>query len=88
MIAGFGWGKPVQIDPRNFESKYSVAKCEAIVSIAGPIMNFIMAFIFTILWYILFPITNVFSGLSENAQQILAQITSITILINIGLRSI
>ena len=24
IVAGFGWGKPVQIDPRNFNGKYSI----------------------------------------------------------------
>ena len=88
LLAGFGWGKPVEIDPRNFNSKYSIAKCEAIVSLAGPIMNFIMAFLFIILFYILFPITNAFGGLAENTQAILISITLRTIVINIGLRSI
>lgn len=45
-LCGFGWGKPVQINPRNFDRKYSLTKAEAIVSIAGPLMNFILAFIF------------------------------------------
>lgn len=48
IVAGFGWGKPVQIDPRNFNGKYSLSKAEAIVSAAGPIMNFILAFVFLI----------------------------------------
>lgn len=48
IVARFGWGKPVQIDPRNFNGKYSISKAEAIVSAAGPIMNFILAFVFLI----------------------------------------
>jgi len=34
VVAGFGWGKPVQIDPRNFDSKISMSKAEAIVAAA------------------------------------------------------
>ena len=49
IVAGFGWGKPVQIDIRNFNGKYSISKAEAIVSAAGPIMNFILAFLFLII---------------------------------------
>ena len=45
ILAGFGWGKPVEIDSRNFNGKYSISKAEAIVAIAGPIANFILAFI-------------------------------------------
>ena len=49
VLLGFGWGKPVQITPRNFDGKYSLSKAEAIVAAAGPIMNFIIAFIFLII---------------------------------------
>ena len=51
IVAGFGWGKPVEIDPRNFNGKYSLSKAEAIVAAAGPIMNFILAFVFMIIAY-------------------------------------
>lgn len=45
MFAGFGWGKPVQINPRNFNRNIRMDKGEAIVSLAGPLMNFILAII-------------------------------------------
>ena len=48
ILLGFGWGKPVEINPRNFNGKYSLSKAEAMVAAAGPIMNFILAFIFLI----------------------------------------
>lgn len=53
MLLGFGWGKPVQINPRNFDGKYSISKAEAIVAAAGPIMNFILAFVFLIIYAII-----------------------------------
>ena len=54
VVAGFGWGKPVQINPRNFSNpKMSRSAAEAIVAIAGPIMNFFIAFIFTIIFFVL-----------------------------------
>ena len=49
VFAGFGWGKPVEIDPRNFNRNISLSKAEAIVAAAGPIMNFILAIIFEII---------------------------------------
>ena len=49
-LLGFGWGKPVQINPRNFDGKYSLSKAEAMVAVAGPVMNFIIAFIFLIIY--------------------------------------
>ena len=48
VFAGFGWGKPVEIDPRNFNRDISLSKAEAIVAAAGPVMNFILAFVFEI----------------------------------------
>ena len=84
-VAGFGWGKPVQIDPRNFNGKYSLSKAEAIVSAAGPIMNFILAFVFLMIYYILFKVTNAIGALSMQWQLIIHQIILYTISINIGL---
>ncbi len=49
LFAKFGWGKPVQINPRNFNKNISMSTGEAIVSAAGPLMNFILAIIFTII---------------------------------------
>lgn len=45
MFAGFGWGRPVEINPRNFSRNVSMEKGEMIVSFAGPLMNFILAII-------------------------------------------
>ncbi len=45
MFAHIGWGKPVQINPNNFNSNKSRGFCEAMVSFAGPLMNFILAII-------------------------------------------
>ena len=85
IVAGFGWGKPVQIDSRNFNGKHSLSKAEAIVSAAGPIMNFILAFAFLILYYVLFKVTNVLNGLTLQWQGVIQMIVIYTISINIGL---
>ncbi len=85
IVAGFGWGKPVQINSRNFRGKYSISKAEAIVSAAGPIMNFILAFVFVIIYYILFGVTNALGGLSMQWQEIIRIVILYTISINIGL---
>ena len=85
IVAHFGWGKPVQIDSRNFKGKYSISKAEAIVAAAGPIMNFILAFIFLIIYYILFNVTNVLEQLSMQWQSVIENIISYTVFINIGL---
>jgi Zn-dependent protease len=40
LLAGFGWGKPVQFDPFNLDNP---RKDAAIIAVAGPTTNFIMA---------------------------------------------
>lgn len=47
LFAGFGWGKPVQVTSKNYKRTITMEKGDAIVSIAGPIMNFILAIVFT-----------------------------------------
>lgn len=49
-LFGFGWGKPVLVDDRNFKNR---AKGNMLVSLAGPLSNLIMAFIFTLILKIL-----------------------------------
>ena len=54
LFAGFGWGKPVHVNPRNYNRNMSMEKADAIVSIAGPVANFILAILFTIIYFVLF----------------------------------
>ena len=44
FFAGFGWGKPVQIDPYQFHHR---RRDEILVSVAGVAMNFLLAIVFT-----------------------------------------
>ena len=46
LFVGFGWGKPVEVNPNNFKRTISIKKGNALVSLAGPVMNFILAIIF------------------------------------------
>lgn len=46
LFGGFGWGKPVEIDPSYYRNP---ARDSAIVAAAGPISNFILAFILFII---------------------------------------
>lgn len=50
LFAGFGWGKPVEVNPRNYDRRMSMDKADAIVSIAGPLMNFVLSIILTIIY--------------------------------------
>jgi len=50
-LFGFGWGKPVFIDDRNFKNK---AKGNMLVSLAGPMANLLLAVILTLVLKLLF----------------------------------
>ena len=83
LVAHIGWGKPVQIDSRNFNGKHSVAASEAIVAVAGPIMNFLVAILFAIILGIINKI-NPYMVLNT-VGEIVITIIQYTIMINIGL---
>ncbi len=83
LFAGFGWGKPVQINPRNFDRKYSMEAGEAIVSIAGPLMNFFLAIVFGIIYALLYKFASVFVLTQTGA--IVTSMLIYSIMINIGL---
>ena len=51
LVAGFGWGKPVQIDPSRMRNP---ARDSMIVALAGPVSNFILAFISFLAYGILY----------------------------------
>lgn len=51
VLVGFGWGKPVPFAPNKLRSKRFGA---ALVGIAGPIVNIILAFIFALIFIRLF----------------------------------
>ena len=59
LFVNIGWGRPVEINPSNFNSNKSMDTCEALVSLAGPLINFILAFIFMIITYALSLYTNI-----------------------------
>ena len=90
LFAGFGWGKPVQINPTNFKNP---VKDEAKVAAAGPIMNFLLSIISAILFAIVYIIiikTNSFNISSEGIEvnivwQSIITMISYCMVLNIGL---
>jgi Zn-dependent protease len=50
LIAGFGWGKPVPFNPYNLENP---KRDSAIISLAGPVSNFILAGLLAGLYHLL-----------------------------------
>ena len=59
VFAGFGWGKPVPVNPYNFANP---RRDSALVSLAGPAVNFLLAIFLAILYnYLSFiPLLNIF----------------------------
>ena len=84
LFAGFGWGKPVHVNPMNYTRKISMEKGEAIVSVAGPLMNILLAFVLAIIYYAV----NKFAGvafLDSTVGEITMSIIIYAIATNIGL---
>ncbi len=84
LLAGFGWGKPVNVNPSNYTRKISMEKGEALVSLAGPLMNIILSIIFAIIYFAIYKFANV-TFLSSTVGTVLMLLISATISINVGL---
>ncbi|MDD5922848.1 MAG: site-2 protease family protein [Eubacteriales bacterium] len=65
LFAGFGWGKPVEIDPRYYKKP---RRDEFLVSIAGVFMNLVTAVLFSILLRLLL-MTSLSQMISEDTMQ-------------------
>ena len=84
LFAGFGWGKPVEVNPRNYDRRFSMDKADAIVSIAGPLMNFFLAIVLTIIYCAIYKFSSATFVNSQIGTIVLLMI-NIAISINIGL---
>ena len=84
LFAGFGWGKPVHVNPRNYTRKISMEKGEAIVSIAGPAMNLLLALVFSLIYCAIYKFADV-SFLASSVGKVIILLISATISTNIGL---
>jgi Zn-dependent protease len=78
LIIGFGWAKPVQVNPSAFKKYY---KDDLKVSLAGPVANLIVALVSALLLSILFKFVNGTNGYSS-IQWIISMILVKSISIN------
>lgn len=83
VFAGFGWGKPVEINPRNFNRNVRMTVGEMIVAAAGPIMNIILAFVFAIIYFAVVKFVPTFGATTVGG--IILLLVEICISINVGL---
>ena len=51
MFVGFGWAKPVMINPENLQNK---KRDMALIALAGPVTNFILAFVLVFVGVVVF----------------------------------
>ncbi|TSC93188.1 MAG: peptidase M50 [Candidatus Berkelbacteria bacterium Licking1014_7] len=74
LFFGFGWGKPVPINPHNFKHPH---RDEFLSSLAGPLTNFALA--------IIFGLTLRFAGniISDNLQVLFSLLTFINLILMI-----
>lgn len=84
LFVHIGWGKPVQVDPRNYNRDITVEKADAIVSFAGPLMNFITAIIFALIYCAIYKFANI-SFFTSSIGVIITTIVASVITMNIGL---
>lgn len=83
IVAHIGWGRPVEVNYNNLTSNKSRGYCEAMISLAGPLSNFILATIFTIIFYLIEVLAPAF--VFTEVGYILMQIIYSAIVVNIGL---
>ena len=82
LFAGFGWGKPVAINPLNFKNP---EKDSAKVAAAGPIMNLILSIVFAVIWGIVIIVGQKTGESNSVAYTVIYNIVSITMVLNMGL---
>ena len=79
LLIGFGWGNPVQINPRNFKKP---RRDELLVSLAGVTMNFIVAVLFAVILRIIVAVAPEFIYLNQMGSIVMQMILNI-VLINL-----
>jgi len=80
IFIGFGWGKPVMVNPANFKS---LRRDELLVSLAGVTMNLLLAFVFSAVLGLYVKAAPAFSATYMGS--VIANIIVITVRINLVL---
>jgi len=78
IFAGFGWGKPVQVDSRYYRNP---ARDMMLVSLAGPVSNFIQS----IVWFFVYGALVTFAPMEINVVQIITAMVLYAAFINVSL---
>ncbi len=81
LLFGFGWAKPVPVDPRNFKKPKAGM---ALVALMGPVANIVAAFAGLLVFNLISVTTGSFM-LTETVGQIIYTFLSFYVLVNIRL---
>lgn len=93
LIGGFGWAKPVPVDPTRFNRKVTMRKGMALTALAGPVSNLIAATVGMIVYriycctsYYQTYVSDMIDGEGiSNAPEIIQSMLYLFVTINIGL---
>ena len=85
LFAGFGWGKPVNTNPYNYKRTISMKKGSALVSLAGPLTNFVLALVFAIIYALLSRLNGTFWTNYNSLGIIIKSMIRLCYTINFGL---
>lgn len=78
LVAGFGWAKPVQINPRYYKNP---RRDELIVSLAGPAMNLVVAFAFVVVYRLIITFYSGGNVIVDNLLNVIQYVTWINIIL-------
>ena len=86
LVAGFGWAKPVPINPNKFNRKHSIRFGIAVTALAGPVSNLLAGLVGMILWqvYSILPFT-LETDADWNRYQLIAFMLYYFVIVNINL---
>lgn len=84
LLFGFGWAKPVPVNPVRFK-KVSMKTGMALTALAGPLSNIILAFISLCLYKVFWWLNILYGGGGANFLYFLTMVFRIMTSLNIGL---
>lgn len=85
LFTGFGWARPVPINPARFDRRHSMRAGMAMTAAAGPIANILLALVLMAVLKILLKLAIIFGFIYTGTFMIIRTILSLMISTNISL---
>ena len=80
IFTGFGWAKPVMVNPMYYKDR---KKGMALVGLAGPVMNMLLAFAALLLFTLVFLIPDMKIGIPDELMSTAAYVTQLFVVRNL-----